>query len=248
MIRYLAWIDRNVGVVIVAALLLAVALFLAGCGGRRQVQDLSDARAGALAYQQEPDPARRAQIAEGVMGHLLAGLEGYPLLPKPTHTPREILTDPAAYAEAGAAAQADPQPYVPDDHQQPEPKPPGVLDRLRTVAGTLLDWGLIAAAIGGVVWGAYLFASWLGWSPAGMIWRLLCAVGVPVARIAALWGSAAAALGAAGTWLADWWWVVALTALAVGGIVVWVHWRDVTAWLQRRRAALTAASTGVDHA
>lgn len=239
--------NRYAGIIVIVALLLAGLIILSSCGGHRQVQHLADAKAGAMAYQQESDPARRAQIADGVIAHLLAGLENYPLLPKPTRTPAEIRADPLAYAQAGAAAQADPPPYEPDDHLQPEVKPPGVLARLRSVAGTMLDWGMIAAAIGGVVWGAYVVASWLGWSPAGLLWRIISSVGVPVARIAALWGSGSAILGAAGIWLADWWWVVLLIVIAVVGVVVWVHWCDVTAWLQRRRAAITAARGGVDH-
>lgn len=211
-------------------------LVLAACD-RTQVQDLADAKAGAMAYQQESDPAKRALIADGVIARLLAGLEQYPLLPKPSSTPAQIRADPTAYAASGAQAQADPQPYVPEHHKQPEPKSPGFWERLRKSGAWLMDSGMLIGAVCGVIWLMFAVAGWLKWAPAGMLWRVASAVFPPIARIGTLWGGASAALGGALTWLADFWWAVALIALATGGVVLWDHWRQVKAWWAKRRGS-----------
>lgn len=222
------------------AILTVAILLLAGCG-RSQVDDLANAKAGAVAYLQEHDPVKRALIAQGAMAYLLAGLESYPLLPKPDKTPAEIRADPAAYAAAGEEAQADPQLYVPEHHEQPKPKPPGILDRLRSAAGTLLDTGLMIGAICAVAAVVFWLADWLKWVPTGwvgFVWRIASSF-APLARIGATWGAASASIGAALTWLADWWWAVALVAVAALGVVAWTHWRQIRVWLARRRKELS---------
>jgi hypothetical protein len=221
--------------------LLLVAAVMWACGCRSQVDDLAMAKAGAIAYQAEANPAVRATIADGVMGHLLAGLDQYPLLPKPSSTPSEIRADPAAYAAAGEKAQADPQPYAPEHHEQPKPKPPGILDRMRAWAATFLDTGLMIGGVCAILVAVFWMADWLKWAPTGFIgiaWRFASAIFPPLARIGALWGGFSAALGAALTWLADWWWAVLLVAVVCGGLVAWAHWRDIRRWLAKRRAAL----------
>jgi hypothetical protein len=220
------------------AILLAVALaiaLLSGCD-RSQVQDLSDAKAGAQAYLREPDPERRTQIAEGVMAHLLAGLEQYPLLPLPTRSPAQIRADPAAYRAAGEAAQADPQPYRAEDHPTSEPTKPGPFERLAGVGESLLRWGLpigaLAASLLLGLWVAKTFGIGAGtW----LLRLLLSPLVTPLLRLAALWGTASAALGAALTWLAAWWWAVVAVVLLVGGVLAWVHWRDLRAWWRGRK-------------
>ena len=236
MIRAFAWCDRNAGWIAVAMCAALALGLLAGCG-RSQVDDLASAKAGAMAYQQESNPAVRAAIAQGVIGHLLAGLEAYPLLPRPSQTPSEIRRDPAAYAAAGEKAQAEPQPYVPEHHEQPKPKPPGILERLRAKAGLFLDTGLMIGGICTILMAVFWLADWLRWAPVGIVWRVwrVASAFAPVARIGALWGAASAALGAALTWLADYWWAVLLVAVAVAGVVAWAHWRDLRRWLAARK-------------
>ena len=217
---------------IILALLIA-AVALAGCG-RTGMRDLADAREGARAYQLETDPVRRAMIAEGALGYLLAGLNGYPL-PAPSRTAALIRAQPAAYAKGGRAAEADPLPYVaPPAAGAP---PAGVLARFTYWGGFLLDSGLLLGALGCIVLLLLGLGRWLTWMPTGVlgfIWQALNAVGGPLARIAALWGGASVAVGAALTWLAAWWWAVALVALAVGAFLVWDHWRAIRRWLKAR--------------
>jgi hypothetical protein len=227
------WFDL-VGAVMFG-ILLACVLAVTGCD-RSQVQDLADAKAGAMAYQQESDPAKRATIADGVVAHLLAGLEQYPLLPNPSASPTEIRSDPAAYATSGAKAQADPMPYVPEHHEQPKPKPPGFWERLRSSGSWLMDSGILIGAICGVVWLMFAIAGWLKWAPTGILWRVASSMFPPIARIGTLWGGASAALGGALTWLADYWWAVTMIAMAVGVVVLWDHWRQVKAWWSKRLA------------
>jgi hypothetical protein len=217
--------------VILAALIAATAL--AGCG-RTGLRDLADAREGARAYQLETDPVRRAMIAEGALGYLLAGLNGYPL-PAPSRTAALIRAQPAAYAKGGRAAEADPLPYVaPPAAGAP---PAGVLARFTYWGGFLLDVGLLIGALGGIILVLLKAGRWIGWIPtlpASLFWRLIDALAAPLARLAALWGGASVALGAALTWLAAWWWAVALVALAVGAFLVWDHWRAIRRWLKAR--------------
>lgn len=236
--NWLAWLDRNAGRILGIALVLgalAALLLLTGCG-RRQVQDFSDAKAGAIAYQQEPDPERRAQIAAGVMGYLLAALEQYPLLPLPTRTPAEIRADPAGYAADGEQAQADPQPYRAEDHPTPQPPKPGPLDWLRAYGETVFRVGLWLGTAAVVAWSVIVVARWLGWAPTWRIARWALGMLLPVARLAALWGAASTATGAALVWLADWWWAVLLVAVLAAAGVAWAHWRDIRAWWLRRMA------------
>lgn len=234
--NFLAWIERHAGIILACALLLAGLLLLVGCG-RRQAQDLADAKAGAMAYQQEPDQERRAQIATGVTGHILAGLDQYPMLPPPTLTPTQIRSDPLAYAVAGEQAQADPQPYRPEDHPAPVPPTPGPIDRLAAYGDLLLRWGMIVGGIAGALVLGLALAKTLGIGAGTWLLRLLLSpVIAPVLRLAALWGTGAAVVGAALTWLAAWWWAVLLVAVVVGVVVAWVHWHDIRAWWRRRKA------------
>ena len=185
------------------------------CKDRTQVQDLSDAIAGAKAYQQEPDPKVREQIARGVIA-FLASLEQNPLLPAPTHTPAEIRADPATYAEAGEAAQADPKPYV----APPAPDSgSGSLDMMRQRGESFLDWGLwLGGPALALMFILFLFNKF-GWTWGGWIIRWLAGpILRPIINLVALWAPATAVIGAAMRWLADWWWAVALIAVAVGGV------------------------------
>lgn len=86
-------------------LLILVSLSLTGCGlTARQAQNLSDGLAGIEAVQPRvaDDPIAHDVLA-GAHDHVAAVAAGE-TLPPPTHTPDAIITDPAAYREAGQQA------------------------------------------------------------------------------------------------------------------------------------------------
>jgi hypothetical protein len=213
------------------AALLCV-LLMSSCD-RTSPETLADARAGAIAYQQEGDHGKRDAIGRGMAGHVLAATEGAPL-PQPAKTPDEIRADPADYANAGDAVHAKPPVYEPP---APPPKPgPSPADQLRELGRHVLWWGGIAAAVGLALVGVGLAGRFL---PLGWVANLVAGpIVAPLARVAASLGSASVVIGAAMSWLAAWLWAVVLAVVLVAAGLAWWHRKDLAAaW---RRAATRA--------
>jgi hypothetical protein len=194
-------------------MLLASLGLLFGCASRSQIELAADARAGAQAYQAEADPAKQAVIATGLASTVIAATDDIHKLPPPAMTPQQIQADPAAYAAAGADAQADPPPYIPIE--QPGPPKPGPADILREIGEQALRWGTWAA-IAGLVAMLLRFVPWWGigaifsWGPLSTI-----------AGLSASLGSAATVTGTAAMWLSDYLWiVVAAVALSAVGVAI----------------------------
>jgi hypothetical protein len=229
MIRFLAWVDRHAGWIVVLALLMAAALVLSGCGDRSQLQVISDTRAGAQAYQKAKTPDQRAKIADGVMAGTLAATDHMDLL-SPTWTPDQILADPAPFLAAANASAADPPPYVAPQIDPPGPSP---ADILRGIGAKALHWGAWAALAGIVA----LLLRFVPWLSIGAIfaWGPLSTV----AGLAASIGSFATVVGSAAMWLADWLWLVVLIAVAAAVIVALFHWPQIRRAWAKARAHIT---------
>lgn len=187
---------------LVAIILLGI--ILAACGGRGQLQVLSDAKAGAQAYRKASDPKVRAELAEAVIENLLAGLEHEDLLPPPTEQPDAILVDVGAYAAAAAASLEKPP-------TKETPKAVGGSGETgHPLSGVLEEIGYWCAWAGGGILGL----ATLGW----VLWL------IPYTHKAAddllEWIEGATVVGAAALgfsyacyWLADNLWVVGVVAL-----------------------------------
>lgn len=241
-------------------LVFVAATLLVGCG-RTQMHDAADLKAGAIAFQnaeaQGMTPEQLLEIARGLASYARAVLDGM-ALPAPTMEPAEIIADPAAYADDAADAQADPEPVtlhaVGAEANGASAAPgAGVFDRFAHYGGLLLDSGIVLGGLGLIVLVIVWVVQKAKWMPTGILGGIcwfLEIIGAPLARLAALWGAASTAVGAALVWLAAYWWAVVLVILAAGGYVVWDHWKTITSWWRKRHVLprQTADHPGRDHA
>lgn len=182
--------------------LLIIALLCLSACSRSQLEVAADTRAGAVAYQAETDPAKRAVIADGIAAGVIATTENLPGLPEPEMTPDEIRSDPSSYRDDMMDAKEDPPAY------EPPPSGERPADQLTDIGNTMTFWGGWAGAlsvllllVGLTPWGAWLrFPAILG-----------------IIRLGASLGTGSAIIGSGMVWLAPYWWaVVALVALGIG--------------------------------
>lgn len=183
--------------------LLVIALLCLSACSRSQLEVAADTRAGAIAYQAETDPAKRAVIADGIAAGVIATTENLPGLPDPEMTPDEIRSDPEVYRDDMLDQQEDP----------PEYEPPPVGDRpadvLTEVGNTMTFWG---AWVGGIA-ALLLVVGAVGLGGAVLASPMV----ISIIRVAASMGTGSAIVGSGMVWLAPYWWaVVALVALGIG--------------------------------
>lgn len=194
---------------------ILLVLALAGCG-RHLPECISDLGAGATAYHQETDPARKATIADGLAAGILGVTSHIPALPDPEMSPEAIRSDPSSYRDAMMDVQADPPQY-----ELPAPPPPSPVDQLTQIGSTMVFWGGILGAVALV----FLIVSCTPWGAV-----LLPFVGI--IRMAVSAGTASAIVGAAMVWLAPYlWWVVALCVIGVA----YYHRKGLMKYLKRLR-------------
>lgn len=196
--------------------LLAPLIVLLSACGRTLPGYISDLHAGAIAYQQEPDPARKAVIADGLAAGIIGVTSNIPALPYPEMSPDAIRADTSAYRDAMMDVQEDPPPY-----ELPAPPPPSPVDQLTQIGSTMVKWGGILGAVALV----FLIVS-------GTPWGAVLLPFVGIIRIAVSAGTASAIVGAAMVWLAPYlWWVVALCVIGVA----YYHRKGLMKYLKRLR-------------
>ena len=182
--------------------LVGFLLALSACG-RSQLELIPDARAGAQAYQQETDPVKREQIANGLATLVIAATENIPALPDPGMTVAEIRADPAEFVEQAQDAAEEPPPYEGMPVEAPRPS-----DQLTGIGSTMVTVGGWTGAIAIVL----LLVSLTPWGA----WLRIAGV-ASVIRLIASTGTGSALVGSAMVYLAPYWWLaVALVALGIG--------------------------------
>lgn len=222
-------------------------LMFGGCDkqARKQIQCVSDARAGAQAIKAIPaDQPIPVDLARGLADNVLAATEHLPDLPAPTMTPLEIGKDPAAYAKTAAISAASPPPYV-----APKATAPAVdtLAPLKDDCRLAIEWGAIIGVLGTILWGASLFIDPAAIAGGVAGWVLGKVLGLSfIWRLAASAGGVAVVVGAAGLWALDHPWVIVGAIAAALAWVGLVHHKDMgAAW--HRILGLLHATVGKLH-
>lgn len=180
-------------------LLVPLLLIVSGCD-RTLPEAIADLKAGAVAYQQEPDPAKKAVIADGLAAGIVGVTENMPTLPEPEMVPEDIRADPSEYRDAMMGVQDAPPEYL-----LPAPPAPSPVDQLTQIGSTMVKWGGILGAVALV----FLIVS-------GTPWGGVLVPFVGIIRIAVSAGTASAIVGAAMVWIAPYlWWAVAIVLIGV---------------------------------
>ena len=190
-------------------------LALTGCS-RALPGVISDLKAGAVAYQQEPNHSKKVVIADGLAAGIIGATANIPELPAPEMTPAEIQADPSEYRDAMLDVQEDPPEY-----KLPAPPPPSPIGQLTQIGSTMTFWGGILGAISVVL----MLASFTPWGA-------FLSVGISFIRLGISIGTASAVVGAAMVWIAPYLWVaVALTAAGMG----YYHRKGIMKYLKHLR-------------
>lgn len=195
------------------ALILLIAL--AGCD-RSLPEAIADLKAGAVAYQQESEPAKKAIIADGLAAGIIGVTENMPMLPEPVMGPEDIRSDPSEYRDAMMDVQS-----APPEYKLPAPPTPDPVNVLTEIGNTMTFWGGILGALSIVLWLASL-------TPYGAF----LSAGVSFIRLGISIGTASAMVGAAMVWIAPYLWVaVVLTAAGMG----YYHRKGIMKYLKHLR-------------
>lgn len=196
-------------------LLVPLLLVVSGCD-RTLPEAIADLKAGAIAYQQEPDPVKKAVIADGLAAGIVGVTEKMPALPGPEMPPAAIMEDPYEYRDMMADVQE-----APPEYKLPSPPPPNPVDQLTELGSTMVKWGGILGAVAIVLWLASL-------TPYGAF----LSVGISFIRLGVSIGTASAMVGAAMVWVAPYLWVaVALSCVGVA----YYHRKGLMKYLKRFR-------------
>lgn len=190
-------------------------LVFTGCD-RTLPESIANLNAGAVAYQQETDPAKKSVIADGLAAGIVGVTENMPALPEPGMPPAAIMEDPYEYRDMMTDVQESPPEY-----QLPSPPPPNPVDQLTQIGSTMVFWGGILGAVALV----FLIVSCTPWGTG-------LARFAGILRLAVSTGTSSAIVGAAMVWLAPYlWWVVALCVIGVA----YYHRKGLMKYLKRLR-------------